>query len=186
VWEYFALRIKMSDKILYTTSHLSLIERDGWYYFAQVPGSPGGVMILLYRTDSELSILGRFEICPAHKDGLALTTIAGGIETGETPIDAIIREAYEEAGYNLQQDEVVNLGQCNLSTNQDTLVYLFAADVTEKRQDRALGDGTRGEQGAYCDWIRPIQAIQSKSAFMSTLMLRLFVKTGITLWPLKQ
>lgn len=173
----------MSDKVLHSTPFLSLIERDGWYYFAQIPGSPGGVMILLYRTDSELSILGRFEKCPAHRDLIpALTTIAGGIEEIETFQEAVIREAYEEAGYNLQPDEVVNLGQCNLSTNQDTLVYLFAADVTGLKRDKAPGDGTRGEQGAYCDWVTPIQAIQSKSAFMSTLIVRLLVKTGVNLF----
>ena len=170
----------MTDKVLYQTGHLSLIERDSWYYFAQVPGSPGGVMILLYRTDSELSVLGRFEMCPAHDDKVpALTTIAGGIESNETPKEAIVREAYEEAGYNLSLDDVVSLGRCNLSTNQDTLVYLFAADVTGLSRKTAPGDGTRGEQGAYCDWVTPQQAIQSKSAFMSTMIMRLFVKKGV-------
>ena len=169
----------MSDKVLYETPFLRLIERDDWYYFAQVPGSPGGVMILLYRTDSELSILGRFEICPAHHDLIpTLTSIAGGIEETETPQEAIIREAYEEAGYKLRPDKIVNLGQCNLSTNQDTLVYLFAADVTSLKHHKAPGDNTRGEQGAYCDWVTPEEAIQSKSAFMSTMLMRLKLKNS--------
>lgn len=172
----------MRDKILYTVPFLSLVERDGWYYFAQIPGSAGGVVILLYRTDSQLPILGRYEICPAHSDGLALTAIAGGIEKGDTPLETAIKEAYEEAGYRLQSRELTDLGRCNLSTNQDTLVYLFAADVTELRRYDAPGDGTRGEEGSYCDWITPTQAVQSKSAFMSALILRLFVKTGINLF----
>lgn len=68
----------MPDKVLLTTRFLSLVERDGWYYFAQIPGSAGGVIILLYQQDKERPILGRYEICPAHGDGLALTAIAGG------------------------------------------------------------------------------------------------------------
>lgn len=168
----------MSDKVLYKTNFLSLIERDGWYYFAQIPGSAGGVAILLYRQDKEKPILGRYEICPAHGDGLALTAIAGGIEEGDTPLQTAIKEAYEEAGYKLQTSELVNLGSCRLSTNQDTIVYLFAADVTGIRRYPAPGDGTRGEEGSNCDWVSAKEAILSKSAYMSALLLRLFAKTG--------
>ncbi len=170
------------DKVLFETNHLSLIERDGWYYFAKVPGSDGGVIILLYRIDSDKSILGRYEICPAHGDGLTLTAIAGGIEKGDTPLETAVKESYEEAGYRLEPQRFIDLGRCNLSTNQDTLVYLFAADVTEIRRQGAPGDGTRGEIGAYCDWVTLDEAIFSKSAFMSTLVLRLFIKTGVILW----
>jgi len=171
----------MNDKILYETEYLSLVERDGWYYFAQIPGSIGGVIILLYRRDSELSILGRYEICPAHNDGLALTDIAGGIEKGDTPLETAVKESCEEAGYILEANNFVDLGRCNLSTNQDTLVYLFAADVTGLPRYDAIGDGTQGEVGSYCDWVTPIQAVQSKSAFMSTLILRLYFKIGFWL-----
>src|SRR3970040_2877235 len=115
-------RYYMSDKVLCETPFLRLIERDGWYYFAQVPNSPGGVMILLYRTDNEKSILGRYETCPAHGNELALTSIAGGIEKDEFPLDAAIRESYEEAGYNLENTPIVGLNRCRLSTNQDTWV----------------------------------------------------------------
>lgn len=175
------MNVIMTDKVLCQTEYLSLIERDGWYYFAQIPGSAGGVVILLYRRDNQLSIMGRYEICPAHGDGLALTAIAGGIEPGDTPLKTAIKEAYEEAGYRLYPDGFVDLGSCRLSTNQDTIVYLFAADVTNRIRFDAPGDGTRGEQGAYCDWITPTEAIQSKSAFMSALITRLLVQTGVNL-----
>lgn len=174
----------MPDKILCETEYLSLIERDGWYYFAQIPGSAGGVVILLYRLDNSRSILGRYEICPAHGDLIpSLTAIAGGIEEGDTPLETAIKESYEEAGYRLKAADFIGLGSCRLSTNQDTIVYLFAGDVTLKDRGFAPGDGTRGEEDACCFWVTPIQAIQSKSAFMSTLILRLFVMAGIDLLP---
>ena len=172
----------MIDKTLYKTPFLALVERDGWYYFAQIPGSKGGVSILLYRRDDELSVLGRYEICPAHNDGMALTAISGGIEEGDSLLETAVKESYEEAGYKLNASDFVDLGRCNLSTNQDTYVYLFAADVTGLPRHNAPGDGTRGEIGSYCDWVTPIRAIQSKSAFMSALILRLFAKTGYRLF----
>lgn len=172
----------MTDKILYKTPFLNLIERDGWYYFATIPGSMGGAVILLYRRNNAAPILGRYEICPAHGDTVPeLTAIAGGIEEGDTPLETAVKESYEEAGYKLEASDFIELGTTMLSTNQDTRIYLFAADVTGRVRGVAPGDGTRGEQGAYCDWVTAIGAVQSKSAFMSALITRLFVKTGIRL-----
>lgn len=169
------------DVILCKTEYLSLIKRDGWYYFAQVPGSVGGVCVLLYRLNDKLPILGRYEICPAHGDGIALTTIAGGIEKSDTPLEAAVNEAYEEGGYKIKPDAFVDLGKCQLSTNQDTVIYLFAADVTNLSRYDAPGDGTKGEIDSYCNWISIEEAIFSKSAFMSALIARLKFKEGIDL-----
>jgi 8-oxo-dGTP pyrophosphatase MutT (NUDIX family) len=176
----------MSDKVLYQTKYLSLIERDGWYYFAQIPGSAGGVVMLLYREEDGKPILGRFEMCPAHHDAVpTLTAIAGGIEEGDTPLETAIKEAHEEAGYKLEASDFTDLGSCRLSTNQDTIVYLFAANVTGKERGNAPGDGTKGEEGAYCDWVSIEDAVLSKSAFMSTLLMRwywkVFTLSGVTL-----
>ena len=162
---------------------MSLIQRDGWYYFAQVPGYSGGVAILLYRKDTDKPILGRYEICPAHLDTVpTLTTISGGIEKGDTPLETAVKESYEEAGYRLDTSAFIDLGSCRLATSQDTIIYLFAADVTGMENYNAPGDGTKGEVGAYCSWITTVQAVQSKSAFMSTLILRLFIERGVSLF----
>lgn len=169
------------DIVLCETEYLSLIERDGWYYFAQVPGSIGGVAILLYRLNDDKPILGRYEICPAHGDGMALTAISGGIEKGDTPLETVVNESYEEGGYKIDPASFVDLGKCQLSTNQDTVVYLFAADVTNLSRYDAPGDGTKGEIGSYCDWVSIEEGIFSKSAFMSALITRLKLKTSIDL-----
>lgn len=170
------------DVILYETEYLSLIERNSWYYFAQVPGSIGGVIVLLYCLNGKNPILGRYEICPAHGDGMALTAIAGGIEKGDTPLETAVNESYEEGGYRIDPASFVDLGKCQLSTNQDTVVYLFSADVTNLPRFDAPGDGTKGEIDSYCDWVSIKEAIFSKSAFMSTLIARLKLKTGIDLF----
>lgn len=171
----------MTDIILFETEYLALVKRDDWYYFAQVPGSIGGVIILLYRLNDNKPILGRYEKCPAHNDGLALTAIAGGIEKGDTSLKTAINESYEEGGYKIEPEIFIDLGKCQLSTNQDTIVYLYAANVTNLPRYDAPGDGTKGEIGSYCDWISVKDAIFSKSAFMSTLIMRLKFRTNIDL-----
>lgn len=170
----------MTEERLYYTPFLSLYVKDDWYYFARIPGSAGGVMILVYRVDNqEKPILGRFEICPAHNElEPTLTTIAGGIEKDHTPLQTAVKEVFEEAGYKLDTIDITNLGTCRLSTNQDTIVHLYAADVTGKERFEAPGDGTRGEQGAYCEWVSVEEAVWGKSSYMSTMLLRLFLKTG--------
>lgn len=164
----------MTDKTLYEGKWLSVIERDGWYQFARIPGSTGGVSILIYRKDPEKPILGRFEICPAHGDGLSLTAISGGIEEGQTPKTTAFNESFEEAGYRLV--DLIFLGKVKLSTNQDTDVYLFASNVTGFDREEAPGDGTKGEEGSYCDWVTIDEAVMSKSAILGSMIIRAQMK----------
>lgn len=164
----------MSDKTLYEGKWLSIIERDGWYQFARIPGSTGGVSILIYRQDPEKPILGRFEICPAHEDGLSLTAVSGGIEEGMTPRNTAYNETFEEAGYKV--DNLDFLGKVKLSTNQDTDVYLFASDVTGLERHEAPGDGSKGEEGSYCDWVTIEEAVMSKSAILGSMIIRAQLK----------
>lgn len=172
----------MTDKILYTTPYLQLVERDGWYYFARIPGSSGGVSILVYRLGEHKSVLGRYEKTVSHGDEKpTLTSVAGGIEEGELPLAAAVRETREETGYDVDASEFESLGRCTLSTNQDTIIHLFAVDVTGKERGEAVPDGTKGEEDAYCDWVTAREAIMSKSAYMSALMMRLYVMSGVRL-----
>jgi nudix-type nucleoside diphosphatase (YffH/AdpP family) len=58
--------------------------------------------ILLYRRDAEKLVFVRQFRMPVHlwhEDGLMLEVAAGGMERGESPCDAAIRECREETGY---------------------------------------------------------------------------------------
>lgn len=181
-YEKVVRAMNKGDKLLCHTPYLDLLVRDGWYYFACIPGSMGGVSMLLYRLGDGKNVLGRYEKTPPHADGLALTAISGGIEKGDNPLQTCIKEAREEAGYGISRQKIVNLGTCMLSTNQDTRVWLYACDVTGLPRYEAIPDGTRGEEDAYCEWVTAKEAIMSKSAMMGALMSRFYVVTGIRLF----
>jgi 8-oxo-dGTP pyrophosphatase MutT (NUDIX family) len=57
-----------------------------------------------------------------RRDSGKYSFIGGGIEDGETPLEAMIREAQEESGYIYSEDEITSLG--NLS-NEAVTIALF-------------------------------------------------------------
>lgn len=161
------------DKILYSGKWLSIIERDGWYVFSQETNSKGVVYILIVDREEEKPILGRFEICPAHKDETqTLTSITGGINIKREPIKVAVEEIYEEAGYRVSPEQLVSLGKVNLTKSSDTIGHLYVVDVTGLERGEAPGDGSFGEIDSYCDWISISEAIWCKCPVFSTLLLR--------------
>lgn len=163
------------DEILYRGNWMSIIRRDGWYEFSSFLTGGGGVYILAYRDHLQRPILGRFEICPAHNDSEPiLTSITGGIPEDKSPKEIAILEMYEEAGYRISQNQLVDLGKVFLSKASDNVAYLYAVDVTNLFRGEAPGDGTKGEEGSYCDWVSLKDAMFCKDPVMSTLILRVF------------
>lgn len=168
------------DKVLYQGDWLSVILRDDWYEFARYITSNGGVYILAYRNDPEKPILGRYEVCPAHSDTKPrLTTITGGVNENVRPIEVAIQEMYEEAGYMVERNQFTHLGTVYLAKGADFVGHLYAIDVTGLPRVEAPGDGTKGEEGAYCDWVTLKQALWCKDPVMSCLILRAVSVLGL-------
>jgi 8-oxo-dGTP pyrophosphatase MutT (NUDIX family) len=71
----------------------------------------------------------------------ALSGITGGVE-GDRPVEDAVRELQEESGYEADEDEFIYLGTCRGVKSNDTVYHLYAVDVTNKKQGRALGDGS--------------------------------------------
>lgn len=166
-------RLEGRDQVLFQGNWLSVALRDGWYEFAQYITSNGGVYILTYRNDPEKPILGRYEVTPAHMDQKpTLTTITGGVNEKVRPIEVAIQEMHEEAGYKVERNQFVNLGRVYLAKGADFVGHLFAIDVTNLTREHAPGDGTKGEEGAYCDWVSVKRALWCKDPVMSCLILR--------------
>lgn len=169
------------DQIIYQGDWLEIVLRDGWYEFARYTNSNGGVYILPYRDHPEKPILGRYEITPAHLDQKpTLTTITGGVSKERRAVEVAIEEMYEEAGYQVEKGQLINLGTVYLAKGADFVGHLYAVDVTGLSRGEAPGDGSQGEEGAYCDWVTVEQMIKCKDPVASCLILRAWTLGLIT------
>jgi 8-oxo-dGTP pyrophosphatase MutT (NUDIX family) len=172
------------DELLFESEWCNVYRSDGWYYYASGPNSQGVCYLLPYvqRVPDyligtglfEISILARYEITPAHHDGMQMTSITGGIPLDMTPREAAACEMLEEAGYTVTPEELVDLGTARLSKMTDTWAFLFAVNVTDRVAVDPPTDGSRGEQGAFVRWY-PLGAkelIWCKDPVMTTMLLR--------------
>lgn len=139
-----------------------------------------GELVAILITDSTRepgTVLGRFELCPAHFDDFALASFTGGVEHGSAALTAV-HEIKEEAGYVAQVDELVYLGTCRPSKSADTVVHLFAWDAKGQNPGTISGDGSEGEHGAYAKWVTYQEAFACKDPLMSILLGRFLVRNG--------
>lgn len=150
--------------------------------------SSEGVAILPYRARAinedwgyyKPEFLGRFEICPAHSDDIELCSITGGMDKeGESPAFTAKRELIEEGGYDVPVENFVYLGTVRPSKASDTTTHLFAVDLDKGANEvEATGDGTLGEEGAYCDWVSLEEATDCKDPLVHTILMRA-IKEGL-------
>ena len=166
------------DTILYEGPWLRVIQRDGWYNLVQSTASDASVAILVYRTDNPIKpVLGRYEVCPAHGDEKpTLTSITGMVEHGWSPREIAMAELYEEAGFTISANALVTLGSVHSVKFSDITTFLYAFDATCATRKEAPGDGSRGEQNAFCNWISIHEAVACKCPLMGAMLSRLVLK----------
>jgi hypothetical protein len=163
------------DQILYETPWLHVVVRDGWYTFVHTRNSV--IYLLPYRQGAHgTELLARFEICPAHSAQHEQTSITGQCKPGVDPQEVALEELYEEGGYQAQAAQLVPLGARQLVKFADTVAHLFAIDLTGMPRSTAPGDGSRGEVGAYCEWISMEQA----SASVCPVFLAMIALAGLS------
>jgi 8-oxo-dGTP pyrophosphatase MutT (NUDIX family) len=160
-----------SKKILYDNEWLSLIDSDGYIYSHEVKGDGKKVAILVVDSQNPGKVLGRYENTPAHGDGIQLASITGTVEDDD-PLSTAVMETDEEAGFFVDEDELIELGIVRPSKSADTTCYLYAVDVAGKTQHEPEGDGSSGEQGAYVKWISAQDAVECKDPLMSVMLMR--------------
>jgi 8-oxo-dGTP pyrophosphatase MutT (NUDIX family) len=168
-------RVMADKKPLWTGEYLSVYLLDDFYETLH-DGTGKFVAVLGYRRVGRdaWEYLGRVEKCPPHQDGFALCALTGGIEKDEEPLQAAIRELKEESG--ITSDKLKPLGTIRPSKMSDSTGWLFAVDLTdEPDQDKyaGKGDGSKGEEGAYCKFISYKDGISSKDPILATMIARL-------------
>jgi 8-oxo-dGTP pyrophosphatase MutT (NUDIX family) len=104
-----------------------------------------------------------------------LTSITGGVNEKQDPLDVAVQEMYEEAGYLILPNQLMAFGKVYLAKGADFVGHLYAIDVTGIPRIDAPGDGSKGEQGAYCDWVSVSDALSCKDPVMGCMILRAIV-----------
>jgi 8-oxo-dGTP pyrophosphatase MutT (NUDIX family) len=161
------------DQTLFRNQHLAVIDRDG-YTFVHEVRCDGVIVSLLpfQQKDGELQFLARREICPAHGPDPERCSITGGLEPNKSVEETACLELFEEAGYHATVNELINLGQVRPSKSADTVVHLFAVDVTGTTSATPPGDGSRFEAGASVEWVDYQQGLTIADPLFVTTMAR--------------
>lgn len=168
-------KILTMDKELFDGQWLGLRQTPGGYeYVTQTRMGREAVAVLGYAGSH---VLGRFEVCPAHGDlNPQLCALTGGIEDGEGPQEAAMRELYEESGFVVPPYGIRRLGDIvRPSKASDTIIHLFAVPVPTKTLEGRFygpGDGTEGEDGAWCEFVAYDRALMSKDPLLATMAAR--------------
>jgi 8-oxo-dGTP pyrophosphatase MutT (NUDIX family) len=143
--KWISLREMSSEKWAYTYSHEI---RCGGYIVAILP----------FRRDpgtGRHQFMLRKETTPCWGPGQHISSITGGVEGGVGGKDAketAVHEVLEEAGYRIEEKDLLPLGTCRGTKSTDTVYFLYAVDLTGKEQETAPGDGTELEKLAFCYW----------------------------------
>jgi len=162
------------DEVKYRGDFITVLLRDGWYEF--VHDMNGRMVAVLGFRRGGRELLGRYEVCPPHSDEPELCALTGGIEPGEAPEDAAVRELREESGIEVMRDELIGLGTIRPSKSTDSWGYLFGCDLTgepDRPRYTGEGDGTKGERGSWCEWIDQESAVNAKDPVLVTMLARL-------------
>lgn len=100
-----------------------------------------------------------------------VSTITGGFE--DDVMQDAVRELREEAGYTIEEDELIDLGTCFGTKSSDTLYHLFSVDLTLHRQGKVTGDGSQLEKEASVFWGFAADVLESPDPLASAMFLRL-------------
>jgi 8-oxo-dGTP pyrophosphatase MutT (NUDIX family) len=80
----------------------------------------------------ESYVIAREEFTPPwSQEELMLSSITGGVDDGEEPVNAAARELHEETGMQAPASEFQDLGIVRGAKSSDTIYHLFAVDVTK-------------------------------------------------------
>lgn len=131
---------------LYDNKWLSLKRKQtptGPYIYSHETRCNGNIVaVILYkrmgRDAWEYGV--RKEITPAWSDAPVLSSLTGGVDEGDTPIQAAIKEIKEEAGYTCEEKDLKSLGTCRGTKSCDTVYHLYALDVDGFKKGKETGD----------------------------------------------
>lgn len=135
------------EKVLYKDGHFQIVQFEDWSILKE----RDSVVCIPYLIETNQIVL-RYEYIPTFKfiDGQEyhVTLVSGGIENGETPEKAILRELEEEAGIVLREDyqlEAMRPLFISKSSANKYYPYLIPLNERDYHEIVAKGDGSKEE-----------------------------------------
>jgi 8-oxo-dGTP pyrophosphatase MutT (NUDIX family) len=161
----------MGKKTIYSSKWLSMIQLDdpklGTYIYSHESRCDGKIIsVLPYRIKNDkLEFLLRDELTPCwDTKNLVVSSITGGFEKDLT--ETVIHEMKEEAGYDITEDEIIDLGTCRGTKSSDTVYHLYSVDLTNLEQGEVTTDGSYLESKAHCFWSDTIDNAQDPLVYV--------------------
>jgi 8-oxo-dGTP pyrophosphatase MutT (NUDIX family) len=136
------------DEVLYQNGNMQVISYEDW----SISKERDVAICIPYLIESNQIVL-RYEYIPSFKyvDGqeFHVALVGGGIEKGETPEKAILRELEEEAGLVLRDDfQLEALKPLFMNKGSVNKFYPFIITLTDRDYHEVIakGDGSKEEQ----------------------------------------
>ena len=115
----------------------------------------------------------RKEVTPCWGFNPHFSSFTGGYEKEKGVAGTVLMELQEEAGYIVEESELIYLGESFASKSADTVYKLYAIDVSNKEQGEHGGDGSVLESLATNKWFADINDAFSKDPQVYVLFDRL-------------
>jgi len=115
----------MKEKIVCRNKWFSVIKRNNYHFIRQPEGVAG-----ILKKDDDFIMVEQYRI-PVNSYQIEI--VRGGIERNESPLQAFIREVYEETGYKIKKEKCVYLGAIYSDSGiLDTKIHIFYAETDER------------------------------------------------------